>query len=118
MDVIKDFQFGPLEDGSVQLAILYADNTHRVAIIGPELIAQMLATLMSLIPQAKDKQLRKWGQLLAIREVSGRVEHGLATLTYELEGADGVQLTSTLPADSARALSLALAQASMDPTKH
>ena len=118
MDVIKDFNFGQLDDGSVQLAIRYADNTHRAGVIAPDLVAQMLVTLMTSIPQAKDPNLKKWAQLLAIREVSGRVEHGLATLTYELEGAQDVQLSSTIPADSARALSQALATATEAPTKH
>lgn len=118
MDVIKDFHFSELPDGSIQLALKYAGDKPKVAIVSPELIAQMLATMMHLVPRSKDPNLKKWAQLLTIREVSGRVEHGLATLTYQLEGGDGVELTSTLPADSAKALSLALAAASQDPTTH
>jgi len=118
MDVIKDFHFGELPDGSFQLAIRYADGTHRVGIVAPDLLAGMLVTLMTAIPQAKDKNVKKWAQLLTIREVSGLVEHGLPTLTYELEGAQGVRLTSTLQADCATALSRALSTATLDPTKH
>ncbi len=116
MDVISNFRFNHLPDGSVELAIQYADKTHRAGMIGPELVAQMLATLINLVPQATDPSLRRHGQLLAIREVAGRVDHGIATLSYELEA--GVQLQSTISADSARALSLALAPATLDPTKH
>lgn len=118
MDVIKDFDLGELPDGSFQFALRYADGTSRVGIVSPNLLAAMLVTLMTVIPQAKDANVRKWAQALTIREVSGRVEHGLATLTYELEGAQDVQLSSTIPADSARALSQALATATEAPTKH
>jgi hypothetical protein len=118
MDVIKDFDLGELPDGSFQLAIRYADKTHRVGIIAPDLLASLMVTLMTTIPKAKDPSVNKWAQLLTIREVSAHVEHGLPTLTYELEGAQGVQLTSTIPADCATALSRALATATVDPTKH
>jgi hypothetical protein len=118
MDTIQDFHFSELPDGSIQLALKFANSAPQVAIIAPELVAQMLATLMHLVPRSNDPDVKKWAQLLAIREVSGRVEHGLATLTYQLEGADGVELTSTIEADCATALSLALATATIDPSKH
>jgi hypothetical protein len=118
MDVIKDFELGELPDGSFQLGLRYADGSSRVGIVSPDLLASMLVTLMTAIPQAKDANVKKWAQALTIREVSGRVEHGLATLTYELEGAQDVRLTSTIPADCATALSQALAAATIDPSKH
>lgn len=116
MDVIRDFRFSQLPDGSIELAIRYDDETHRMGIMAPDLVALMLATLINLVPQAIDPKLKRHGQLLAIREVAGRVDHGIATLSYELEA--GVQLESTISVDSAKALSVALAPATLDPTRH
>lgn len=118
MDVLKDFHFGQLPDGSVQIAMLFKDESRKVAVVPPDLLGTMLATLMHGVATAKDPAIKKYSNLLAIHSVSGQVEHGLAIVSYGLEGLGDARLSAPLPADAARALAQALATAHTDPSSH
>lgn len=118
MKSIKDFNIGQLSDGRLELAIVHDDKSVSVANIDADFVRAMLMTLMNIVAKSDSPVVKGLAQLLTIREVSGQIEHGLATLTYELEGLEGVSIQSTLPADSARALAQALATARTDPSSH
>lgn len=115
MKSVKEISMGELPNGNIQLA-LRTEPPHSVYEINPEVAGQLLMTLIVSMGKSKNQEFRKLLQLLSIREVSAQVEHGIATLSYELEC--GAEIQSTLSADSCKALALELSKASVSPNRH
>ncbi len=112
----KELELAPGPDGGVLIRFTAENGKPLDVSLSPTLVGQLLVTLLHGISHSQEPELRKLAQFLTIREVSAHVEYGLATLSYELEC--GLQLTSTLEADSCMALSAELSKATKSPKRH
>lgn len=94
-------------DGS-RILLGYRDanlNTVTIA-LSADMVRRTLEGLLRCAASAGTPEMAAVVQTLSIREIRAQVEHGLATLDYELEA--GIRMKQTIDSDTALALSTAL----------